>query len=232
MVASGGDFKRPLGGLLPLYVGKVEFRFTGNPHGWFRPGQNLRAAKVVGKGDEAARRQYVDVGTRPCCLRTAGMRADKPFLLPVSADCSGQDTSHRCYRTVERQLTQNEIGLDRIRWNGANRRHKPDGNGQIIMRPFFRQVSRRQIDRHPLGWHGQAGSVEGRLHPLPAFRHSLVRQADDGHAHLARRHHHLHVDRHSLYALERHRANVLEKLGMRDRVELTRYAIRRGLVEP
>jgi DNA-binding NarL/FixJ family response regulator len=29
----------------------------------------------------------------------------------------------------------------------------------------------------------------------------------------------------------RHRANVLEKLGMHDRVELTRYAIRRGLVE-
>ena len=32
--------------------------------------------------------------------------------------------------------------------------------------------------------------------------------------------------------VERHRANVLEKLGMRDRVELTRYAIRRGLVTP
>jgi DNA-binding NarL/FixJ family response regulator len=32
--------------------------------------------------------------------------------------------------------------------------------------------------------------------------------------------------------VERHRANVLGKLGMRDRVELTRYAIRRGLIEP
>jgi DNA-binding NarL/FixJ family response regulator len=31
--------------------------------------------------------------------------------------------------------------------------------------------------------------------------------------------------------VERHRANTLEKLGMRDRVELTRYAIRRGLIE-
>ena len=31
--------------------------------------------------------------------------------------------------------------------------------------------------------------------------------------------------------VERHRANILEKLGMHDRVELTRYAIRRGLVE-
>ncbi|WP_425307616.1 response regulator transcription factor [Ammonicoccus fulvus] len=32
--------------------------------------------------------------------------------------------------------------------------------------------------------------------------------------------------------VERHRANLLAKLGMKDRVELTRYAIRVGLVEP
>ena len=32
--------------------------------------------------------------------------------------------------------------------------------------------------------------------------------------------------------VERHRTNILEKLGMHDRVELTRYAIRRGLIEP
>jgi DNA-binding NarL/FixJ family response regulator len=32
--------------------------------------------------------------------------------------------------------------------------------------------------------------------------------------------------------VESHRGNLLRKLGMRDRVELVRYAIRRGLVEP
>jgi DNA-binding NarL/FixJ family response regulator len=32
--------------------------------------------------------------------------------------------------------------------------------------------------------------------------------------------------------VERHRANILDKLGMRDRVQLTRYAMRRGLIEP
>jgi DNA-binding NarL/FixJ family response regulator len=32
--------------------------------------------------------------------------------------------------------------------------------------------------------------------------------------------------------VDRHRENILAKLGMRDRVQLTRYAIRRGLVEP
>ncbi|WP_245617200.1 LuxR C-terminal-related transcriptional regulator [Amycolatopsis taiwanensis] len=36
----------------------------------------------------------------------------------------------------------------------------------------------------------------------------------------------------SVKTVDRHRANILQKLGMRDRLELTRYAIRTGLVEP
>lgn len=36
----------------------------------------------------------------------------------------------------------------------------------------------------------------------------------------------------SIKTVERHRANVLTKLGMKDRTELTRYAIRAGLIEP
>lgn len=36
----------------------------------------------------------------------------------------------------------------------------------------------------------------------------------------------------SLKTVERHRSNILAKLGMRDRTDLTRYAIRAGLVEP
>jgi DNA-binding NarL/FixJ family response regulator len=36
----------------------------------------------------------------------------------------------------------------------------------------------------------------------------------------------------SVKTVERHRQNILDKLGMSDRVELTRYAIRRGLIEP
>jgi DNA-binding NarL/FixJ family response regulator len=36
----------------------------------------------------------------------------------------------------------------------------------------------------------------------------------------------------STKTVERHRANILEKLGMHDKVQLTRYAIRRGLIDP
>ncbi|WP_211318714.1 response regulator [Nocardioides silvaticus] len=36
----------------------------------------------------------------------------------------------------------------------------------------------------------------------------------------------------SIKTVEKHRANMLARLGMRDRTELTRYAIRAGLIEP
>jgi DNA-binding NarL/FixJ family response regulator len=36
----------------------------------------------------------------------------------------------------------------------------------------------------------------------------------------------------SVKTVERHRQNILDKLDLRDRVQLTRYAIRRGLIEP
>jgi transposase-like protein len=36
----------------------------------------------------------------------------------------------------------------------------------------------------------------------------------------------------SVKTVERHRANILQKLDLRDRLELARYAIRAGLVEP
>jgi len=36
----------------------------------------------------------------------------------------------------------------------------------------------------------------------------------------------------SVKTVERHRANLLAKLGLKDRLELTRYAIRAGLIEP
>ncbi len=36
----------------------------------------------------------------------------------------------------------------------------------------------------------------------------------------------------SVKTVERHRANLLQKLGLRDRLDLVRYAIRAGLIEP
>ena len=73
-----------------------------------------------------------------------------------------------------------------------------------------------------------SSSEEGPREPLTPREQEVVKLIAEAHtnAQIAEV---LHL---SEKTVESHRANVLRKLGMRDRVELVRYAIRRGLVEP
>jgi DNA-binding NarL/FixJ family response regulator len=75
---------------------------------------------------------------------------------------------------------------------------------------------------------GGAGTLEGRLSPLTPREIEVVKLIAE--AHSSREIADLLSI--SLKTVERHRENILDKLGLRDRVELTRYAIRTGLVEP
>lgn len=70
------------------------------------------------------------------------------------------------------------------------------------------------------------GAVE--QDPLSARESEIVKLIAEGHSgrSIAEL---LHI---SDKTVERHRSNILEKLGLKDRVALTRYAIRRGLVDP
>jgi DNA-binding NarL/FixJ family response regulator len=72
--------------------------------------------------------------------------------------------------------------------------------------------------------HGEAASVD----PLSPRETEIVKLVAEGYSSMEIGEL-LHI---SDKTVERHRANVLDKLGLRDRVALTRYAIRRGLVEP
>ena len=89
--------------------------------------------------------------------------------------------------------------------------------------PFLYPGAVRALMREYLE-RAQAGEV---LHELTPREEEVVKLVAEAHTNdeIAKL---LHI---SKKTVERHRANILEKLGMRDRVELTRYAIRRGLVE-
>jgi DNA-binding NarL/FixJ family response regulator len=87
---------------------------------------------------------------------------------------------------------------------------------------FLTNAAERSIIRD---W--MTGSASGPNIPLTPREEEVVKLIAEAHTnaqiaqvlHLAEK------------TVESHRANVLRKLGMRDRVELVRYAIRRGLVE-
>jgi len=89
--------------------------------------------------------------------------------------------------------------------------------------PFLTNAAERSLVRE---W--MADDSTGPREPLTPREREVVKLIAEAHTnreiaetlHLAEK------------TVESHRANVLRKLGMRDRVELVRYAIRRGLVEP
>jgi DNA-binding NarL/FixJ family response regulator len=87
---------------------------------------------------------------------------------------------------------------------------------------FLTNAAERTIIRQ---W--MADGAEGPVIPLTPREEEVVKLIAEAYtnAQIALT---LHV---SEKTVESHRANVLRKLGMRDRVELVRYAIRRGLVE-
>ena len=70
------------------------------------------------------------------------------------------------------------------------------------MAAFLRQVGGGEIDRDPFGRQAKADGPDGRPDPLPAFRHRLVRQADDGESRQAGRQRHLDIDGDDVNALE------------------------------
>ena len=207
VAASGRDFQRAFGGFLTLDFGKIGQNRRCRLQCRLRAGKHLRAAKMVGHGDQAARRQNIDGFARPSCFRTAGMRADQPFAHRIGANGGRQTTGDGSNRAIQRQFADDDIGTERIARNRAKRGHEAKRNGKIIMAAFFGQIRRGQIDGDFLGGHRQAGGMKRRLNPLAAFGDGLVSQANDLHAGLARRDHHLHIDRNRLNALKCNRTH-------------------------
>jgi DNA-binding NarL/FixJ family response regulator len=87
---------------------------------------------------------------------------------------------------------------------------------------FLTNAAERSIIRQ---W--MADGAEGPVVPLTHREEEVVKLIAEAHTN-AQIADILHL---SEKTIESHRANVLRKLGMRDRVELVRYAIRRGLVD-
>jgi DNA-binding NarL/FixJ family response regulator len=89
--------------------------------------------------------------------------------------------------------------------------------------PFLTNAAQRSLVRE---W--MADDSAGPVEPLTPREQEVLKLIAEAHTnreigailHLAEK------------TVESHRGNLLRKLGMRDRVELVRYAIRRGLVEP
>ena len=208
VVATGrDDFQRALGGVLPLHVAQVGQHHLAGANGRSGARQHLRALEVVAELDQRRRGQDVHVPARPGRFRPAGPGADQPMSPPIGGNSSRQHTCDSRDRAIQRQLAQHGEVTQRIRWNGADRPHDAERDGQIEMAALLGQVCGGKIDDHALGRHRQPRGGERGAHTLARFSHRLVGQPHEYEGHAAAGHLHLHIHGPGLDALERNRRN-------------------------
>ncbi len=210
IVAAGRrDFERPLGAFLALDVGQIERRSGGFENLRLRPGQHLAALEMIGELDERGCGDDLDLGAGPSRFRPAGRRAHQAFAARIGADGRGQHAGDRRDRAVEAEFAQHRKARQRVVRNGADGRHQPERDRQVVVAAFLGQIGRRQVDGDASRRQRQAGGDQRRAHPLAGFRNRLVGKADDGEGRQAGRHLDLDIDRADLDALERHRGDAL-----------------------
>ena len=178
-------------------------------HFRLRARQHLRAFEVVGDLDQRIRRDDLDVRARPGRFRAAGRRADQALLARIRPDRRRQDAGHGRDRAIEPEFAEHGKAVERIRRDGADRRHQAERDRQIVMAAFLRQIGGREIDGDPPRRQRQPRGDQRRAHPLARLGHRLVGQADDRKRRQAGRDLHLHVDRAGLDPLKGYGRNAL-----------------------
>ena len=205
VVAAGGrDLERALGALLALDVPEVDQRPAGLANLRLRTRQHLGAAEMIGELNERGGGDDLHLRARPGGFGAAGAGADQAFAAGIGADCGRQHAGDRGDRAVEAELAQHREARQRVRRDGADRRHQAERDREIIVAAFLRQVGGGEIDGDAARRQREARGDQRRAHPLARLGHRLVRQADDVEGRQSRRNLHLDVDGAGLDALERH----------------------------
>ncbi len=211
IVAAGGrDFERALGAFLALDVGEIECRAchsrifgcgrdsTCVPLKWLASWMSEDAAMISISG-------LAQAASGP---QAAGHIKPSPrALAPIAA---GSTPATAAIEPSRPSSPSTVNPAKRVVRNGADRRHQPERDRQIVVAAFLGQIGRREIDGDAPRRQRQPGRDHRRAHPLARFRNRLVGQTDDGEGRHPRRHLHLDVDGPDLDALERNRGDALD----------------------
>jgi hypothetical protein len=135
--------------------------------------------------------------------------ADETFAARVGADRGRQHARHRRDRAVEAELAQHRESGERVRRDGADRRHQAERDRQIVVAPFLRHVGGREVDGDAARRQRQTGGDQRRAHALARLGDGLVGQAHDVERGQAGRDLNLDIDGAGLDALKRHGGDAL-----------------------
>jgi hypothetical protein len=122
----------------------------------------------------------LDIRARPGRFGSAHRGANQAFVARIGADRRGQYAGHRRDLSIEAEFAEHRESTQRIRWNGADRRHQAERDRQIVVAAFLRQVGGREINRDSPRRQREARGDQGRANPLAGLGDCLVGQPDNG----------------------------------------------------
>ncbi len=214
------QLEHPLGAFLALDLGEVGIAGAILGDQRLGRGQDLLAAQMVdqrqqrGRGDDL-RLAGVAILVMGGCIEATPSRfaaahrgADHAAPRRPGGDGRRQHAGHPGQRAVERQFAQHDETRDAFARDHAHGGQEAQRDGQVVVAALLGEIGRREVDGDALRWQRQAERAERGPHPLAAFTHRLVGQPHHGEGELARRHQHLHVDRHDVDTLERDGPNL------------------------
>jgi hypothetical protein len=178
MTTGSGDLQGALGGFLALDLGEIGSGAHRLHLARYGRGQETGTLEMVQQTDQIRRRQHLDVA-RPGRLRPLRRGADEPEIVGPCMERGQQHAGRRRDAAVKGQFANHTVARQRLGIDDAHRTEQRQRDRQVEMRPFLGKIGGGKIDRDPLGRERQADGGDGIAHPLPAFRHRLVGQADD-----------------------------------------------------
>ena len=178
MSAGRGNLERALGAFLALDVAQVEQRLP-----------RARAPSADGRDSTCVPLKWLaiwiselagddlDIRARPGRFRPHARGTDQAFVARIGADRRRQYAGHRRDRSIEPEFAEHREAAQRIRRNGADRRHQAERDRQIVMAALLRQVGGREIDRDPPRRQRQTRGDQrrGRLYLTYRDSHAIVR---------------------------------------------------------
>ena len=141
--------------------------------------QQRRALEMVEQREQIGRGDDLDLA-RPGRFGTLRFGTDQPSPLARCVDCREQYARRRGHPAIQTKLTDDDVTGKRFGIDDPRRAQHGKRDRQIVMRPFFRQVGRRQIDGDPLGWKRKSQRRDRAADTLTTFVDRFVTQPDDG----------------------------------------------------
>jgi len=181
VAACGSNLERALCAFLPLHLPQVRAadRLLCDAGLWIR--QALRSLQMDQQADEVGGRHDRDAAG-PAGLCSLRLRADQPLLHRTGVKRRQQHAGGGHDPAVQRHFSHRDELAQLLCIRGTHGCQKRQRDRKVIVRSFFRKVSRGEVDGDPLGWKRQAHGGERCLNALSALADRLVRQAHDGKA--------------------------------------------------